>query len=129
MAIDTIREADGWSEAVGGTVVLTGSAASGGWATGRARVLTTPDNVQLTRGEILVLPDLRSAWWPLFPTASGVITTQGAMLSSGATLAREYGLPMVVSVPKAMHGIVTGQWITVDGERGLVSLGGRRWEF
>jgi len=127
MAIDTLLEADGWSDGLGETVVLTGVAASVGCATGRARVLTTPDDVQLARGEILVLPDLRPAWWSLFRRASGVITGQGAILSSAATLAREYGLPMVVSVPKAMQGIVTGQLITVDGERGLVSFGGRRW--
>jgi rifampicin phosphotransferase len=128
MAIATVLEAEGWSEGLGRTVVLTGAAASGGWTTGRARVLTTPEGVQLTRGEILVLPDLRSVWWSLFPSASGVITAQGGILSSAATLAREYGLPMVVGVPEATQGIVTGQPIVMDSERGLVYVGGRRWE-
>jgi phosphohistidine swiveling domain-containing protein len=129
MTLDTLLEAESWFEHLGETVVLKGVAASVGCASGKARVLTTPDDVQIARGEILVLPDLRSAWWPLFSTASAVVAAQGAILSPAATLAREYGLPMVVGVPNAIQGILTGRRIAVDGERGLVSFGGRRWEF
>jgi rifampicin phosphotransferase len=125
MAIDTLLEPVRWPGGLGGTVVLTGVAASGGWASGRARVLTTPGEMQLGRGEILVLPDLRSAWWPLFCAAGGVVVVRGAILAAAATLAREYGLPMVVGVAGAMQRIASGQPITVDGRRGLVYLGSR----
>ena len=109
----------------GETITLKGTAASGGWATGRARVLTTPGELQLVRGEILVLPDLRRVWWPLFCAAGGVVVVRGAILAVAATVAREYEIPMVVAVAGAMHRIATGQTITVDGRRGLVYVGGR----
>jgi hypothetical protein len=60
MAIDTLLKAEGLPEELGASVVLRGAAASGGCASRRARVLTTPEDVRLARGEILVLPDLRS---------------------------------------------------------------------
>ncbi len=106
-------------------ITLRGTAASGGWASGRARVLTTPGELQLVRGEILVLPDLRRVWWPLFCAAGGVVVVRGAILAAAATVAREYEIPMVVAVAGAMHRIATGQTITVDGRRGLVYVGGR----
>jgi rifampicin phosphotransferase len=88
-------------------------------------VLTTPVEMQLVHGEILVLPDLRPAWWPLFSAAGGVVVVRGAILAAAASLAREYGLPMVVAVAGAMQRISSGQPISVDGGRGLVYLGSR----
>src|SRR5687767_9410709 len=108
MAIDTVLEPECGCGELDGPVVLTGAAASGGWVTSQALVLSWPGDLQLAHGRILVLPDLRSVWWPLFATASGVVAAQGAMLSPAATLAREYGLPMVVAVTEALQSIVSG---------------------
>src|SRR5262249_42612641 len=125
MPIQSILKVEYASGGAGETITLRGTAASGGWASGRARVLTTPGELQLVRGEILVLPDLRRVWWPLFCAAAGVVVVRGAVLAAAATVAREYEIPMVVAVAGAMHRIATGQTITVDGRRGLVYVGGR----
>jgi phosphohistidine swiveling domain-containing protein len=61
-------------------------------------------------------------WTPLVLVAGGVVLEQGGMLSHGAVVAREYGLPGVVNVEGATTRIADGQVITVDGRRGLVFL-------
>jgi pyruvate,water dikinase len=59
---------------------------------------------------------------PLFAVASGVITEVGGILSHGAIVAREYGIPAVMSVAGATRLLYDGQRITVDGNKGLVYL-------
>jgi pyruvate,water dikinase len=61
-------------------------------------------------------------WTPLFAIASGVITEVGGILSHGAIVAREYGIPAVMSIPNATNKIKDGQTITVDGNRGVVRV-------
>ncbi|MFM2248889.1 MAG: hypothetical protein RL071_4964, partial [Pseudomonadota bacterium] len=102
---------------------LTGLGISAGEVRAVARVLRSPaEGARLGRGEILVARAADPGWTPLFLVAGGVVLEQGGMLSHGAVVAREYGLPGVVNVEGATTRIADGQVITVDGRRGLVFL-------
>jgi phosphohistidine swiveling domain-containing protein len=100
---------------------LLGIAASAGTATGPARVVLEPSGAYLAPGEILVAPSTDPGWTPLFLTAGGLVMEMGGANSHGAVVAREYGIPAVVGLPGATSSIVTGQEITVDGTRGVVT--------
>lgn len=101
---------------------LSGTAASRGVVEGLARVVTDPDREVLHAGEILVAPFTDPGWTPLFVHAAGVVTEVGGLMTHGAVVAREYGIPAVVSVASAVERIRTGQRIRVDGDRGIVEL-------
>jgi pyruvate,water dikinase len=103
--------------------VLQGIAVSPGAVTGKARVITHPNNGQhVEPGEILVAPVTNPAWTPYFLPAAGAVMDMGGVLSHGAIIAREYGLPAVVNVGPACQIIRTGQTIRVDGDRGTVTI-------
>lgn len=113
MEIPTLRTA----------TVLQGIACSPGQIAGPALVLSSSDqHVQIAPGQILVAPSIDPGLTPLFLSAAGLVTEIGGMLSHGATVAREYGLPAVVGVPHATRLIRSGQQILVDGLEGLVYL-------
>jgi len=101
---------------------LSGTGASAGVAEGVARVITDPQREVLQAGEILVAPFTDPGWTPLFVHAAGVVTEVGGLMTHGAVVAREYGIPAVVSVALATERIHTGQRIRVDGTRGFVEL-------
>ena len=104
---------------------LQGVSGSPGVVSGPARVIRGPDEFgTLQRGEILVAPLTNPTWTPLFAVASAVITEVGGILSHGAIVAREYGIPAVMSVPGATVSLSDGQMITVDGNRGVVVVEG-----
>jgi pyruvate,water dikinase len=103
---------------------LQGAPASPGVVTGKARVILEPDGARLEPGEILVAPSTDPGWTPLFFTASGLVMEMGGSMSHGAIVAREYGIPAVVGVSRAIERITTGQQITVDGSRGIITLDG-----
>lgn len=101
----------------------TGIGVSAGVATGKARVLLTPSDVNPSdRDYILVCPSTDPAWTPLFLHAAGLVMERGGMLSHGAVVAREYGVPAVVNIPNATQRIVDGQMLQVDGNKGIVSI-------
>ncbi|MGR6964568.1 PEP/pyruvate-binding domain-containing protein [Geodermatophilus sp. URMC 61] len=102
---------------------LVGTAASAGTVTGRARVVLEPTGAQLVPGEVLVAPSTDPGWTPLFLTAGGLVMEMGGANSHGAVVAREYGIPAVVGVPGATSRITTGEEVTVDGTRGVVTTG------
>ncbi len=103
--------------------VLKGIAVSPGVVTGKARVITHPDDGEhVEPGEILVAPVTNPAWTPYFLPAAGVVMDMGGVLSHGAIIAREYGLPAVVNVGPASKIIRTGQTIQVDGDQGTVTI-------
>jgi pyruvate,water dikinase len=103
--------------------VLTGVAASRGQVTGVARVIVSPrDMGRLQRGEILVTRATDPGWTPVFSVAGGLVLEVGGLLSHGAIVAREYGLPAVVNAADATRRIADGQTITVDGTAGQVRL-------
>jgi rifampicin phosphotransferase len=103
---------------------LLGTAASAGTVTGRARVVLEPTGAHLQPGEVLVAPSTDPGWTPLFLTAGGLVMEMGGANSHGAVVAREYGIPAVVGVPGATSRIETGQEVTVDGTRGVVTPAG-----
>jgi phosphohistidine swiveling domain-containing protein len=108
--------------------VLTGIAVSPGVVTGRARVITRPnDGQRVEPGEILVAPVTNPAWTPYFLPAAGVVMDQGGVLSHGAIIAREYGIPAVVNVGPASQIIRTGRLLRVDGDRGTVTILDEIW--
>ena len=101
----------------------TGIGVSAGVATGKTRVLLTPSDVNPSdRDYILVCPSTDPAWTPLFLHAAGLVMERGGMLSHGAVVAREYGVPAVVNIPNATQRIADGQMLQVDGNKGIVSI-------
>lgn len=101
---------------------LSGSPASAGLVTARARVIMDPVGAHLEPGEILVAPSTDPGWTPLFLTAGGLVMEMGGPNSHGAVVAREYGIPAVVGVPDATARITSGQQLTVDGAAGTVTM-------
>jgi pyruvate,water dikinase len=107
-----------------GQEYLVGISGSSGVALGYARVVHDPAEVSatLTREDILVVPFTDVGWTPLFPGIGGIVAETGGQLSHTSIVAREYGLPAVVSVKHATHLLRDGQAITVDGNAGRVYL-------
>jgi phosphohistidine swiveling domain-containing protein len=102
---------------------LSGTAVSPGVVTGKARViLHADDHEHVEAGEILVAPFTDPAWTPYFLPAAGVVMDLGGILSHGAIIAREYGIPAVVNVGPASRIIKTGQLLRVDGDRGVITV-------
>ena len=113
----------GASVSIDAAETYTGIGVSAGVATGKARVLLTPSDVNPSdRDYILVCPSTDPAWTPLFLHAAGLVMERGGMLSHGAVVAREYGVPAVVNIPNATQRIVDGQMLQVDGNKGIVSI-------
>jgi len=100
---------------------IRGTPASPGIARGIARVILSPVGARLEPGEVLVAPSTDPGWTPLFLTAGALVMEMGGMMSHGAVVAREYGIPAVVGVPDATGRIATGEQITVDGSAGTVA--------
>jgi phosphohistidine swiveling domain-containing protein len=102
--------------------MLTGVALSSGAAEGPALVLTEPTAVPPGEGYVLVCPSTDPAWVPLFLKAKALVMETGGVLSHGAIVAREFGLPAVAGLPGITTRVKTGQRLHVDGARGTVSL-------
>jgi phosphohistidine swiveling domain-containing protein len=100
---------------------IRGTPASPGIAHGIARVIRSPVGARLEPGEVLVAPSTDPGWTPLFLTAGALVMEMGGMMSHGAVVAREYGIPAVVGVPDATGRIATGERVTVDGSAGTVA--------
>lgn len=102
---------------------LAGTPACTGVVTGRATVLgSVNESARLTRGEILVTKQTDPGWGPVFFLISGLVIERGGMLSHGAIIAREFGIPCVVGVKRAMERIPTGATITVNGNDGSLCV-------
>lgn len=101
---------------------LSGIAVSPGRVTGTAKVILRSGEESVEPGEILVAPFTDPGWTPYFLNAAGIVMDLGGILSHGAIVAREYGLPCVVNVGPATKIIRTGDTITVDGDRGVVTI-------
>lgn len=101
--------------------LIEGVGVSSGVARGRARVLSSMDEAQrLAPGEILVARVINAAWTPLFHLAGGIVAEVGGVLSHGAIVAREYGIPAVFGAAGAAS-LEDGAWIEVDGDLGVVT--------
>ena len=101
---------------------LVGLAVSAGVVEGRARVLRDIADGDLEEGDILVTTFTDPSWSPLFVAIGGLVTEVGGVMTHGAVVAREYGLPAVVGVQQATQLIRDGQRIRVHGGAGYVEL-------
>ena len=101
---------------------LLGLAVSSGVVEGRARVVADLASADLEAGDILVTAFTDPSWTPAFVSIAGLVTQAGGMMTHGAVVAREYGLPAVVGVDHATSLIRDGQRIRVDGTSGTVEI-------
>ncbi|MEU7143380.1 rifamycin-inactivating phosphotransferase [Nocardia sp. NPDC046473] len=104
------------------TGALPGMAVSAGTTEGRARVVSDIAQADLEAGDILVTAYTDPSWTPLFVAIAGLVTEVGGLMTHGAVIAREYGLPAVVGVEHATELIRDGQRIRVNGTDGYVEL-------
>jgi pyruvate,water dikinase len=101
---------------------LVGLAVSRGTIEGRARVVLDLAQAEFEPGDILVTAYTDPSWSPLFVAIKGLVTEAGGLMTHGAVIAREYGLPAVVGVEHATRLIRDGQRIRVHGTDGYVEL-------
>ena len=101
---------------------LVGLAVSAGTVEGRARVIHDMAEADLEPGDILVTAYTDPSWSPLFVAITGLVTEVGGLMTHGAVIAREYGLPAVVGVEEATRLIRDGQRIRVHGTDGYVEI-------
>jgi len=106
---------------VAGEGQLKGIPVSSGTVEGPARIINNlSDAAMLKEGEIMVAAFTDIGWTPYFNIAAGLVTEIGSPLSHGAVVAREYGIPAVVGAKGARRWIIQGEWVRVDGNKGLV---------
>jgi phosphohistidine swiveling domain-containing protein len=106
----------------GGDGIFEGSGVASGVGTGRAKILRSPSEAgELAPGYVLVCPTTDPSWTPLFVHAAGIVVERGGMLSHGAIVARDFGIPAVV-LPGATRLIAEGVRVRIDGNRGRVEL-------
>ena len=101
---------------------LVGLAVSAGTIEGRARIILDLAEADLQPGDILITAYTDPSWTPLFVAIAGLVTEVGGLMTHGAVIAREYGLPAVVGVEHATRLIRDGQRIRVHGTEGYVEI-------
>ena len=101
---------------------LIGVPVSSGIIEGRARIVLKLEDAKIEEGDILVTAFTDPSWTPLFVSIKGLVAEVGGMMTHGAVVAREYGLPAVVSVENATKLIKDGQKIRVNGTKGYVGI-------
>lgn len=101
---------------------IVGLPVSSGVVEGRARVILNMEDANLEDGDILVTAFTDPGWTPLFVSIKGLVTEVGGLMTHGAVIAREYGLPAVVGVENATKLIKDGQRIRVHGTEGYIEV-------
>ncbi|WP_375102974.1 phosphoenolpyruvate synthase [Paenibacillus sp. RS8] len=101
---------------------IVGLPVSAGVIEGRARVILNMEEADLEDGDILVTAFTDPGWTSLFVSIKGLVTEVGGLMTHGAVIAREYGLPAVVGVEDATKLIKDGQRIRVNGTEGYIEL-------
>jgi pyruvate,water dikinase len=101
---------------------IVGLPVSSGVIEGRARIILNMEDADLEDGDILVTSFTDPSWTPLFVSIKGLVTEVGGLMTHGAVIAREYGLPAVVGVDNATKLIKDGQRIRVHGTEGYVEI-------
>ncbi|MFE4712671.1 phosphoenolpyruvate synthase [Paenibacillus sp. NPDC056722] len=104
------------------TGAIVGLPVSSGVIEGRARVIVNMEDADLDDGDILVTAFTDPSWTPLFVSIKGLVTEVGGLMTHGAVIAREYGLPAVVGVENATKLIKDGQRIRVHGTEGYIEI-------
>ncbi|HEV7826898.1 MAG TPA: PEP-utilizing enzyme, partial [Mycobacteriales bacterium] len=119
---ESVQEWLGVDGTSGGNL-LRGVAASPGKATGRARVITDPEQIhEVTDGDILICRITAPSWAPVFSRLGAAVSDVGGIMAHTAIVSREYGLPAVVGTGFATVTIKTGQLVEVDGYQGTVRI-------
>lgn len=119
-AVPAIGE-DGSARRVRG--LLAGLGVAPGRAVGRARVVHNVDDLNALRaGEVIVATSTDPSWTSLLALGGALVLEMGGLLSHGAIVARELGIPAVVNVPQATRMLATGDRVTVDGRSGTVAF-------
>jgi pyruvate,water dikinase len=117
--LGSLAERDGLE--VAGETLVRGLAAAPGSATGRVRILMSPEHWRKVEpGDVLVAPMTNPEWAPAVRRAAAVVTDGGGLTCHGAIVARELGVPCVVATRVATSRLSDGQLVTVDGHRGVV---------
>ncbi len=101
---------------------LAGLPVSAGTVEGRARVILDMAEADFDPGDILVTAYTDPSWTPVFVAIAGLVTEVGGLMTHGAVIAREYGLPAVVGVEHATRLIRDGERIRVNGTDGYVEI-------
>jgi phosphoenolpyruvate synthase/pyruvate phosphate dikinase len=101
---------------------IIGLPVSAGIIEGRARVILNMEDANLEDGDILVTMFTDPSWTPLFVSIKGLVTEVGGLMTHGAVIAREYGLPAVVGVENATQLIKDGQRISINGTEGYIEI-------
>jgi rifampicin phosphotransferase len=101
---------------------LIGLPVSGGTVEGRARVILDMAEAELEPGDILITAYTDPSWSPLFVAIKGLVTEVGGLMTHGAVIAREYGLPAIVGVEHATRLIRDGQRIRLHGTDGYIEI-------
>ncbi len=101
---------------------LKGIPCSPGIVEGRVKVIAGPDDDLSLNGDILVAVRTDPGWVPLYPSASALLVERGGLLSHSAIVAREMGLPAIVSVKNLTKILKTGMKIRMDGEKGTIEI-------
>ncbi|MFE9644648.1 PEP-utilizing enzyme [Streptomyces sp. NPDC006365] len=130
VAADAQTEIDTWprrteerTEAAIEGDVLSGVGGSQGTYTGKVRVVTDPASCEaLEPGEVLVAPITDAAWTPLFLVAGAAVVDVGALNSHAVVVCRELGIPAVISVEGGTRRLRDGMVITIDGDKGTVTV-------
>lgn len=89
---------------------------------GKVRVIRDPKGAEIKAGEILVAERTDPGWIMLFPAAAGILVQRGSLLSHSAIVARELGIPAIVSIPGLMDRLESGQWVEMDGSSGRIRV-------
>jgi pyruvate,water dikinase len=106
--------------AVEGGEARSGTGCYPGIVRGRVRVVRDPRGAELRPGEILVAERTDPGWVMLFPAAAGLLVERGSLLSHSAIVARELGIPAVVSIAGLTQWLTTGDFVEMDGRAGTV---------
>lgn len=101
---------------------IAGLPVSAGVIEGRARVVLQIEDANLEEGDILITSFTDPSWTPLFVSVKGLVTEVGGLMTHGAVVAREYGLPAVVGVENATKLIQDGQQIRINGTEGYIEI-------
>jgi phosphoenolpyruvate synthase/pyruvate phosphate dikinase len=101
---------------------LPGMPVSSGMIEGRARAVLKMEKAHIEAGDSLVTTFTDPSWTPVFVSIKGLVTEVGGLMTHGAVIAREYGLPAVVGVENATKLIKDGQMIRVNGTQGYVEI-------
>lgn len=101
---------------------LVGVPVSSGIIEGTARVILKLEDANIEEGDILVTAFTDPSWTPLFVSIKGLVTEVGGLMTHGAVVTREYGIPAVVGVENATKLIEDGQRIRVNGTEGYIEI-------